>query len=206
MALRTALFDVWSRVYDLPPVQRAIYRPNHDAVVGVLRDPQPARVLDVGCGTGILAARLRRELRSTAVVGLDFSAGMLEQAAKRSHVVPWVRGDALHLPFGDAQLDAAVSTEAFHWFPDHEVALRELHRVLRPGGRLLLILGRPRTNVGSQLFAAASRAAGQPGTWPTAATLQRQLEAAGFTVEVARTVRRIGEATFPSQLTVATRR
>ena len=56
------LFDVWSTFYDLPLVQRLTYQPVQDAVVAALRPHEPRRVLDVGCGTGLLATRLRPRL------------------------------------------------------------------------------------------------------------------------------------------------
>src|SRR5262245_29795828 len=76
-------FDVWSRVYDFPLVQRATYRPVHDAVLGALAAEPPARILDIGCGTGRLAARLVAAPTVRFVVGCDFSAGMLTHAAGR---------------------------------------------------------------------------------------------------------------------------
>ena len=119
---RRGFFDVWSRVYDLPPVQAAIYHPVHDAVLGELRAHPARRILDVGCGTGDLTARLRAELTTDLVAGCDFSAGMLEQAAARTRAVRWLQGDATRLPFTDSSFEAVVSTEAFHWFPDPNAA------------------------------------------------------------------------------------
>lgn len=146
------LFDVWSRVYDLPLVQRLSYRPEQDVVLRHLGGRTHRRVLDLGCGTGILATRVRRTFARIEVVGCDFSRGMLQRAAGRGPSVRWVQGDALHLPFGDSTFDAAYSTEAFHWFLEPDVALRELHRVLCPGGALLVALVDPPSGVGRLTF------------------------------------------------------
>ena len=102
-------FDIWSRVYDLAPVQAAIYHPVHDAVLGELRAHPARRILDVGCGTGDLTARLGAELHTDLVAGCDFSAGMLEQAQARTSVVRWLQGDAARLPFGDGRFDAVMT-------------------------------------------------------------------------------------------------
>jgi ubiquinone/menaquinone biosynthesis C-methylase UbiE len=154
---RRAFFDVWSRVYDLPPIQAAIYHPVHDAVLGELRSHPAPRILDVGCGTGDLTARLHAELTTDLVAGCDFSAGMLEQAAARTRAVRWLQGDATRLPFNDASFDAVLSTEAFHWFPDPDAALREFHRVLGPGGRLMVALVNVRVPTTSRLAHAAPK-------------------------------------------------
>jgi ubiquinone/menaquinone biosynthesis C-methylase UbiE len=106
---RRWFFDGWSLFYDLPWVQRAVYRAPQDAVVARLAATGSARVLDVGCGTGQLAARLRREL-GARVVGCDFSRGMLRAAQARDRVAGWVQGDACRLPFREASFDAVVST------------------------------------------------------------------------------------------------
>jgi ubiquinone/menaquinone biosynthesis C-methylase UbiE len=200
------LFDAWSLVYDAPPVQRLTYRPPQDAVVGALRERRPRRVLDVGCGTGQLAARLRVELPETAVVGCDFSRGMLRRARGRSRDVGWVQGDAQRLPFPDRHFDALVSTEAFHWFPDGAAALAEFHRVLAPGGRLLLALVNPPLEVLSTSSRLVSRWLGEPFTWPTRAHLQRAVEQAGFRVEAQRRIFRLpAPILFPTVLTEARR-
>jgi ubiquinone/menaquinone biosynthesis C-methylase UbiE len=179
-----------------------------------------ARVLDVGCGTGRLAARLRampgvQSLAGTAsvrlVVGVDFSAGMLAQARTRlapddgSATAVLVRGDATRLPLADAAFDAAVSTEAFHWFPDQDAALAEIRRVLRPGGRLLLALVSPPFELIADAFEVGMRIVGQPLAWTTPGRLAAQVSAAGFQVERQRRIFRIPGFLLPPVLTVARR-
>ena len=202
---RPWFFDAWSFVYDLPPVQRAVYRPPHDAVLGALRELPRGRVLDVGCGTGQLAARIRRELHGRRVVGCDFSHGMLRHARARDVRIPWVQGDAGQLPFRDATFDAIVSTEAFHWFPDPGRALAEFRRVLRPGGRLLLALVNPRFALTGRVVELVARGLGEPFRWPTRNELGAELLKAGFQVDAqARVFRFPGLVVLPVVLTTAT--
>jgi demethylmenaquinone methyltransferase/2-methoxy-6-polyprenyl-1,4-benzoquinol methylase len=96
------------------------------------------RVLDAACGTGDLAiADLKRG--ATKVTGLDFSERMLERARRKDARVEWVQGDLLALPFADATFDAATVGFGVRNVEDLELALRELRRVLRPGGRLAIL-------------------------------------------------------------------
>ncbi len=176
-------FDAWSYVYDLPVVQWATYRPVHNAVLSVLADGPAERVLDLGCGTGQLAARIRDGLPRARVTGCDFSAGMLRHAAARTGMIGWVQGDATRLPFADSAFDAVVSTEAFHWFPDQTAALRECYRVLVPGGRLLVALVNPPAAVLGRVARVASELVGQPFYWPTAGEMRRGVEAVGFRLQ-----------------------
>ena len=90
-----------------------------------------ARVLDVGCGTGLVGKELLR--RGCRVVGLDVSEKMLARARERAPDASFVQGRAEELPLADGSFDAAVSAQAFHWF-DQRRAFSELCRVVRPGG------------------------------------------------------------------------
>jgi len=92
------------------------------------------RVLDACCGTGDLAVAARA--RGADVVGLDFSEPMLERARRKDAAVEWVRGDMLALPFDDASFDAVTVGFGVRNVEDLDGGLRELRRVLRPGGRL----------------------------------------------------------------------
>jgi len=101
------------------------------------------RVLDACCGTGDLAVEAER--RGGRVVGLDFSEKMLERARGKSGAIEWVQGDALALPFGDGEFDAATVGFGVRNLADLEAGLRELARVLKPGGRVAVLeITRPR--------------------------------------------------------------
>ena len=91
------------------------------------------RVLDACCGTGDLAVAAERV--GGRVTGLDFSERMLERARRKSGSVEWVRGDLLALPFADGSFDAATVGFGIRNVADLEAGLRELARVLAPGGR-----------------------------------------------------------------------
>ena len=102
------------------------------------------RVLDAACGTGDLALA-DKEAGAGKVTGLDFSAAMLARAKRKDASIDWVQGDLLALPFADGTFDAATVGFGVRNVADLELALRELRRVLRPGGRLAILeITRPR--------------------------------------------------------------
>lgn len=95
------------------------------------------RVLDVACGTGALTrAAASRTGPSGAVVGLDANPEMMAVARSKNMSIIWVEGRAEALPFADADFDAVVSQFGLMFFDDRPAALREMRRVLRPGGRM----------------------------------------------------------------------
>ena len=107
------------------------------------------RVLDVGCGTGVLAREAAaRVAPSGRVTGLDLNEGMLAVARRLRPEIDWRHGDALDLPFADHAFDAVVSQFAFMFFPDRPRALREMWRVLAPGGRLAVAVCAPLEETG----------------------------------------------------------
>jgi ubiquinone/menaquinone biosynthesis C-methylase UbiE len=167
---------------------------------------RPRRILDVGCGTGLLTTRLHRELPDAAIVGCDFSHGMLVQARAHAGRGAWVQGDALRLPIRDATADAIVSTEAFHWFPDQPRALAEFARVLAPGGRVLIALVNTPNDVVGEVFRIGSRILGQPLDWPTRARMRALCEGAGLQIESQHRIFRIPAGLLlPPVLTIAIR-
>lgn len=95
------------------------------------------RALDVGCGTGILAREIATRIGSVGdVVGIDPSPGMVAVAKQLAPAVEWREGVAESLPFPDQSFEAVVSQFALMFFTDQRQALREMLRVLTPGGRL----------------------------------------------------------------------
>jgi demethylmenaquinone methyltransferase / 2-methoxy-6-polyprenyl-1,4-benzoquinol methylase len=100
------------------------------------------RVLDACCGTGDLAIAARRE--GGQVTGVDFSERMLERARRKSPEIEWVQADVMALPFEDASFDSVTVGFGVRNVADLEDGLRELRRVLRPGGKLgVLEITRP---------------------------------------------------------------
>lgn len=191
-------FDVVSRVYDNGLLQRFAYRPNHEAALSALRRHAARRVLDVGCGTGILTTRIATQLAPEVVYGCDASEGMLEKARRRSSDVRWIRGVAERLPLEDGAVDAVVTTEAFQFF-DKPLALREFHRVLAPGGHVVIAVITP-TLPPLPLVARLG-----PASWPTRAQLRELLHDAGFIVVEQRSVRPALGRLWPGAVTVGRR-
>jgi demethylmenaquinone methyltransferase/2-methoxy-6-polyprenyl-1,4-benzoquinol methylase len=110
-------------------------------------------VLDVACGTGPIARQCVRLLRGTgSVVGVDPSAGMLAVARARVHGVEFRDGHAEALPAADGSADFLVMGFALRHVAELERAFREFRRVLRPGGRVLVLeISRPRSRLGLAL-------------------------------------------------------
>src|SRR4051794_12261595 len=103
----------------------------------VLRRPG-ARALDLCCGTGDMASALRRESDEVAIVGADFSRGMLARGQRKfsSSAIAAVEADALQLPFPDRSFDLVVSAFGFRNLANYDAGLREIYRVLRPDGEV----------------------------------------------------------------------
>jgi len=102
----------------------------------ILSQPNP-RVLDLCCGTGDMAFALRRTGPDSHITGADFSHAMLVLASAKSsrdRPVKWIEADALQLPFPDQSFDLVTSAFGFRNLADYDAGLREIRRVLRPGG------------------------------------------------------------------------
>lgn len=117
-----------------------------------LADLKPGEdVLDVACGTGLLARMAAEHVgREGTVIGLDIHPGMLEVARKSAPAsvnIEWRESSAESMPFDDESFDVVLCQLGLQFMPDRAVALREMKRVLRHGGRLVLnvagAIGRP---------------------------------------------------------------
>ena len=115
----------------------ALFQQWGNVVAEVARIRPGERVIDVACGTGVLAcAAAERVGSSGTVVGLDPNAEMLAVARRKNSSVQWRDGRAESLPLPDKSFDAVVSQFGLMFFEDRCTALREMMRVLQPGGRL----------------------------------------------------------------------
>jgi SAM-dependent methyltransferase len=106
-------------------------------VVEAARLEPGMRVLDVACGTGVLSlAAYEAVAPNGSVTGLDLNSGMLRVAKQKAPQIEWHEGPAEALPFEDASFDAVISQFGLMFFQDQVGAIREMARVLRPGGHL----------------------------------------------------------------------
>ena len=117
-----------------------------------------ARILDLCCGTGDMAFALHRAARkgTVQIVGADFSHAMLQRASVKSSTSSiasppkWIEADALNLPFASGRFDLVTSAFGFRNLADYDAGLREICRVLRPGGECgILDFGEPDGLLGS---------------------------------------------------------
>ena len=156
-----AMFNTIAPRYDLlnhlisMGLDRLWWNKTARAFAPVLRDPQ-ARVLDICCGTGDQTAALlaARPAQAEPVTGLDFSPEMLARARTKfpQANVRWVEGDAMHLPFPDASFDLVTAAFGFRNLTDYAAGLRELFRVLRPGGQIGILEANQPTGINAVVY------------------------------------------------------
>ncbi len=130
----------------------SIFAPWAQKLIERARPIGPAdRILDLGCGTGIVARTLRDRLGGAArITGVDASAEMIGAARSVAPDLDWRVGNAMELPFADASFELVISQQMLQFVTDRAAAVREIRRVLAPGGRVVLATWRNRTE--SPLF------------------------------------------------------
>jgi demethylmenaquinone methyltransferase/2-methoxy-6-polyprenyl-1,4-benzoquinol methylase len=130
------MFDRIAPVYDVMNRVMTMGLDQRWRAVTVQETVRPGdRVLDACCGTGDLAVAAQAA-GAASVVGLDFSDEMLSRARRKAPDIAFIQGDVLALPFQNASFDDAVVGFGIRNVSDLEAGVRELRRVLRPGGRL----------------------------------------------------------------------
>jgi len=202
------MFDAIAPRYDLlnHVLSAGLDRRWRSRAVDALALPDGARVLDLCTGTADLAIATVQHSRGTSVVGVDFAGAMLKlgltkiRGASLDQRIRLVRGDAAAIPVGTASCDAATIAFGIRNVAEPERALREIARVLRPGGRLAILeFGQPRVpglrtlyswyfrymlpligRLVSKHQSAYSYLPASVGTFPPPAEFSRTLAATGF--------------------------
>jgi ubiquinone/menaquinone biosynthesis C-methylase UbiE len=136
-------FDRWAATYDRHWMQRRIFEPVQRTVLTLAAQevPQPAAILDVGCGTGRLLRLAEGQFPRAKLVGVDAATEMVRQAAASitsGGAIRFQQATAEELPFPNGQFDLIFSTLTFHHWRDQGKGIAEVARVLAPNGRWLL--------------------------------------------------------------------
>ncbi len=155
-------FDSWAKSYDTSIVQHLLFQPAYRMFMEELyrwrrADERDFDLLDIGSGTGSWLAMVAGSgLPARRLVGLDYSVSMCNIAAGKAQSIEdapfFVNGDSEHLPVADESFDVLTCSHSFHHYPHQAAAVREMKRILRPGGRLMIIDGFRDNIIGWVLF------------------------------------------------------
>ncbi len=151
-ALAKSQFEAWAGTYDHSLLNRFLFQPSYRMFLEELQNwrgntTKPFDLLDIGCGTGTFDAMLAASPLPARIVGLDYAEAMCQVASTKAHKagvadqIRYVNGDSQHLPFADGSFDAVTCSNSFHHYPHQQQVVHEIRRLLRPGGRLMLIDG-----------------------------------------------------------------
>jgi ubiquinone/menaquinone biosynthesis C-methylase UbiE len=134
------MFDLGADIYAWFTAQQA-WRTSCACLASKLDDLTNPLIADLGCGPGVSTFELAHRLPRATLVGVDVAQRMLRQAARRqrSERIAWLRGDAAHLPIASNSLDACTGHSFLYLVANPPGVLEEARRVLKPGGRLVLM-------------------------------------------------------------------
>ena len=140
------LFEAGAGFYGWMTMQDAWRRSCRQLVERLPSTDRPLRIIDVGCGPGIVALELARCRPKDFVSGMDVATRMLHRARRHAAVrgrdrghLTWIQADATQMPFKAESIDAVTGHSVFYLLTDPGAALAECLRVLRPGGQLLMM-------------------------------------------------------------------
>lgn len=132
-------FNKWAETYEESWIQHAYFDRIHRSLLSEADNgPAPAIILDIGCGTGRLLRKAGERWPGSHLTGIDPAEGMINRARPLVPGAVFLVGSAESLPLPDSSFDLVLSTMSFHHWSGQLKGLREIRRVLRPGGRFLL--------------------------------------------------------------------
>jgi ubiquinone/menaquinone biosynthesis C-methylase UbiE len=134
-------FERWSRTYEDSWLQRLLFERTHRAVLALAAGTvfEADKILDIGCGTGKLLRGVNAYWPAAQLIGVDPAQGMLKVARRLTPEATFYMAMAEALPLEDDSIDLAMSTTSFHHWRAQPIALREIVRVLHPGGCFILV-------------------------------------------------------------------
>ena len=156
-------FNHWAETYDRSILNHLLFHRCYLKFIEYIiryypRQEVPIKLLDVGCGTGTFAAMLAETNLKVYPTGLDMAERMCQLARVKSQQVgleqsmDFVTGDSEHLPFPENSFDMITCSNSFHHYPHQDKVLQEMFRVLRPGGRVVILDGFRDNIIGWFLF------------------------------------------------------
>lgn len=183
------IWDFWARRYEGLWVQKQSLTPTRQLVVAeinkYLRQGTAGRgihLLDVGCGTGQLAKDIQEGCTPYKIrfTGVDYSPGMIKMAQrKKLPKTRFVCGNAEDLPFAAKKFDIVTCCHSLPYYPDKNKVLREFVRVLKPGGRLLLVQASQNNAYDTLILSLIKLTTGR-ASYPSAAAVADLLRHAGI--------------------------
>ena len=185
-------FERWAGHYDRSVLNLLLFWPSYRMMLAEVRkraaqQTSPFRILDIGCGTGSFAARCLATGLDIQVTGLDMAYNMIRLAKHKNlhnsnsgSVAIFTVGDAEHLPFETKYFDMVTCSNSFHHYPDQFKAVCEMHRVIKPGGELMILDGHRDDPLGYLIFDLAVSAAEKHVRHCSRAEFVRLFKEAGF--------------------------
>jgi len=132
-------FNFWSSTYEDSWLQYLYFDRIHKGVLNLVNgESAPGNLLDVGCGTGRLLRKIRERWPYARLIGIDPAEGMVKKARQMMPDSTFIVSSAESIPLPDSSVDVVFSTTSFHHWSDQLQGIREIRRVLRPGGQFYL--------------------------------------------------------------------
>ncbi len=185
-------FDHWADSYDVSILNTLLFRRCHLKVIEIIyrtysERTEPITLLDVGCGTGTLIAMISETNLPVWSVGLDMAEKMCRLGKEKIKTIGlqklahFVRADSEHIPFADNSFDIITCSNSFHHYPHQTRVLREMHRVLKPGGKVIIIDGYVNNVIGWFIFDLCVGLVEKSVHHCSIKRIRNRLTAAGFT-------------------------
>ena len=156
-------FESWAQSYDHSILNSLLFEPSYKLMLAEVhkqvRGKSRFRMLDIGCGTGTFLAKCLASGLKMEVTGLDIAYNMIREATYKAEQIgpngpgmSFMVGDAEHLPFESGYFDMVTCSNSFHHYPNQLQSVREMRRVLKNNGELLIVDGHRDDPLGYLIF------------------------------------------------------